>query len=30
LTIHALERSGFAHRIEHVTDGDEALITSLH
>jgi CheY-like chemotaxis protein len=25
LTIRALEQSGFAHRIEHVTDGDEAL-----
>ena len=25
LTIHALEQCGFAHRIEHVTDGDEAL-----
>ena len=25
LTVRALEQCGFAHRIEHVTDGDEAL-----
>jgi len=25
LTVRALEQSGFAHRVEHVTDGDEAL-----